>query len=226
MTHVHISSNDIVSGFTYNGTVNMSPAVTGNITVQSHFIKPGNIPFLYPGANQLLITQIASPFLNATVFFAQTEDDSPASVNATIIAAFNATYLSGTTSVFNPLTNAYDVVISESTTLRWSSGSSTAREVFRKKVDEVAVSSFSLPADNVDSRPKYLSVHISESAVLNSSSGSDPGDFLISTFDEEVRGSIVALTATHSSLNIEFRRLNVRNVAVPFTLDWDLIFNS
>lgn len=229
MSHIHISSDDVQVGNTSNGTFNLSGAISGQLTLVSHYIEPGDIPWIYPGGDQLLVRLVASPFTDATVNFGTVLSDDPVTVCAAIVSAFDAvSFLAGTTCVFVPGTDSYDVGISNATTLRWSESASTAKNVFNKKTasDEVNVTAFSLDARHVDSRPKYMAVYISESGTINSGSRVDPGDLVVSTFDEELRGAVIGLAAIHVVLSIEWRRINIPLLTCPFTLIWDLVFTG
>jgi len=205
--------------------------IGGRLTVASHYVAPGQIPWCYLGCNKLFI-QTIPPTSQETVTFGtdgQIFSDDPAVVAPLIVAAFDATFLAGgTTCVFDPVGNKYDCTVTTPIDLIWISPTSDAKFAFGKKNsgNELNVSSFSLAADDVDSRPKYLAVYFVESSTVNGGTKIDPGDFLISTFDEEVRGSILSLEGVHSQVGISFRRTNVPLFPVPFPMKWELLFTG
>jgi hypothetical protein len=226
MAQIHINSNDVNSGTSYQGQWDLSQSITGRITVVSHYIESGDIPWVYPGCNGLSVLQTALPnALETAVFDVQTSD-----AEVDVIAAINATfdaisYLAGTSTVFIPADREYEVTLSESVVLEWTKAGSTAKYVFGKRnsADEVGTV-FRLSARDIESRPKYLDVHVQEASSSAVGSRLDPGDLFISTFDQEVRGGYIILNSSTRSLNIEFRRMNVPQFACPMELIWDMIF--
>jgi len=218
---LHISSEDVQTGETFNGAFALSNQVSGSFKLTDFYIEAGDIPWIYAGANllNLLRTSDSSP---ETVTFPETEDSTPAAVELVLEAAFDTvSFLAGTVVTFNSVTNAYDVVVSESVKLLWAN--SNSRSVFQKTVDEEGAA-FSLSASFIDSRPKYIEFHIVETSTIGISSHSSSADLFLPTFDPLPPQAILTFSASHTTLDIEVRRVNVIQVPCPMRLKWDLLF--
>lgn len=221
---IHISSNDVISGTSYDGTFEYNTPLGGSVVCRGHYIEDGPIPWIYDGCNALRITNAASTLQETVAFPASFSDTTAANVIAMINAAFDAiSFLAGTVTVYNAATNSYDVTISDNSLLQWETSSSAP--VFKKTSDEIAVAgAFSLSAEHIDDRPKYLEFQISSISSNSQATRSIASDFFISTFDEPVINWSITLDSTSSSSQIKIFRPHAHTVVCPVTLKWDLIF--
>jgi hypothetical protein len=222
---LHISSEDLIDGNTYDGTFQFNATVGGLFNCKSNYIEDGVIPWIYSGCDTLRITNAANT-LSETVFFLGMSDTTVANVITMLQNAFDAiSFLAGTVAVWNAATNSYDITISENSNLLWSI--STSGQVFDKKVDEVAIAgAFSLSARDIDNRPKYLEVFFGGISTNSQATRSIVSDFFISTFDEEVKDFNIQFDNLTTTTVIRFYRPNVINISVPFLLRWDFLFQG
>jgi len=229
MSHIIISSDEVSSGFTYDGIFTFPKAVGGTLVVSSHFVGAGEIPWAYTGCNNILIQPTGDQVNAEIVDLDLISSSDPAVVAPRIVSAFNNTFLtSGTTCVFDPLLNQYDCTVTAAIDLRWTNAQSNAKFSLGKRnaADENNVQAFSFSGRDIDDRPKYLEVFFVESTTVNKAAKNDPGDLVISTFDEEVRGAALILPGLFTQLQISFRRTNVPKFSVPFLMKWDLLFTG
>lgn len=223
----HLSSEDVLSGGqSYNGVFALSNTLSGALSLVDYFVAPGDIPWIYSGAEKISVTRTAGA-TSHFITFPETADSTPASVELVIEAAFDALGFFGgaTVATFNLGTNAYDVVVSESISLKWNDSSATP--VFKKAgVGTETGVAFSLPANFIDSRPKYIEWHITETSSNGISSHGSSADLFLATFDPLPVDVTISLSSSHTTLDVEVRRVNIIGVPCPMILKWDLMFKQ
>lgn len=222
---IHISSEDVSSGSSFNGVFTLSNTLSGNLTLKDSFVEAGEIPWLYTGCDVLRFTRVSDGMF-FQINLPQTSDDATASVELLIETQFDGTgaFAGATVCTFVAATKTYDVVVTDAITLIWPD--SSARFVFKKEksANESNVTAFSLGANFVDNRPKYIEYHISETSSIGTSTHGSSADLFVSTFDDPVRNVTITLSSSHVTLDIEVRRVNVQQIPCPMTLKWDLMF--
>lgn len=221
---LHIHSHDVDVGATFNGNWKLNRSLKGNLQLRDSYIETGDIPFIYSGCNEIFLRR-SSDDSTHTASMAQTEDEATANVAGVIETAFQAiAFLAATTVVYNAGTDNYDITFPEDVDLIW--GSSSARfSLDQNPVTVSAVSIYSVPRSHLRSRPKYLEVFISEVSTTGVSTHLTSPTLVVPTFDSGISGTVLSLIGSHNSFNISWRKINVPNVSVPLSLQWDLVLS-
>ena len=223
---IHISSEDVASGNTYDGIWDLSSSITGTLAVKYHFIDADEIPWTYTGCKILEVRNVGSG-LSEFVNLGQISDTS-GTLTTTLENAFNAlTFLSSVTvsKVGDEyLATAFDVDVD----ILWTSTSTSADLVFAEKVvDETVVNTLGTLAMKdtfVDNRPNLMELHIAETSSSSTTSRSGgSADLFIPTNDFLIEGAEMSFSEAVNRISLSWRRVNIPSFPCPMPNRWDLV---
>ncbi len=220
---IFIASAKVSSGQSYDGTWVLTNEVQGYYNVIYTHLGDGDVPICYEGINTLIVIRDSNS-ATTTLHFADLSDDTGSAVETWLEAEFGplladigVTISSATAETDGSFTCVFD----ESITLKFSHPSSTLSKIFGKT--DLSGTTISLSGVNIDNRPKFLGVAISECNQIFASSESNDINLLISSIDDLCKGIIVYFPNQTDSLNIQVVRMNAPTVSCPITMAWEIV---
>ena len=128
---IHICSQDLHTGKLSNGTWTFSKTLQGDYVVSYQHMEVADIPWVFPGCNELYIVNAAIPSQNSTVSFPTSYDSSSSAVQTWFTNAINATgWLSVLSSSYDPIANRYSFLFDKLVSVYTSQEVSSIAPVF------------------------------------------------------------------------------------------------
>lgn len=232
---VHISSDDVSSGSSYNGTFSFTETLLGLYKLETQYIDSTAIPWMWADCNGLLISATTGMDSDSgTVSFNYASIGSSSDTTA-IAASFQSSVNAVTnafvgaaartcTVTYNSSLNVFSFAFNGTVTMLFPSPESTSRYVFNKFSDTTG-NTINLSATFIDVSPKFLEMYIDESITEYNTSRNSYPTILLSTFDSEFVNQEIEFINKTNTLTISIYRLNVPLAPVPITNKWDLIFS-
>ena len=227
-----------MTGNTYDGTWDLSDAITASKKLEFTFVDDQPIPYLYTGANTIRIDNAddgaGDVVIGFDVAFGQLSSPRDAPATAAALLADINTALGGvgslvtvSTVVFNALTYAFDLVllpVTASITWDWGHANTTAAAVFGF-ANAALNTSLAWNATYVDPRPPVLEVLIAEAKNVVKSTRASLATMVVNISDtHESDVNSFLFDATHALLTITWCRCTAPGVPVPMNNDWHLKF--
>jgi hypothetical protein len=220
---IFISSSKVSSGDIYDGTWNLTNEVQGYYNVVYTHLADGDVPICYQGINTLVVIRNSNS-AQTILHFADLSSDTPATVETwletefvPLLADIGVTIVSATVQADGSYTCVFDLAV----TLKFSSNTSTLSKIFGRT--DLSGTSINLSGVNINNRPKFLGVAISECQQIFASSDASDVNLLISSADDLCKGIIIYIPSETDSLNIQVVRMNAPSVACPITLPWEIV---
>jgi len=223
---IHISSEDVASGSTYDGIWDMSSSLTGTLSVKYHFIDADAIPWVYSGCNTLAVKNVSSG-LTEFAIVSQTSDTA-AGAGTALINALNALSFLSTVAVVATTPsiqlNGFDVDVE----ITWTHSGTTLDLVFAEKVtDETVLATtgvLDMAKTFVDDRPNLMELHVAETSSSSTTSRSGgSADLFIPTSDFLIDGAQMSFSEAVNRVSLAWRRVNVPSFPCPMTNRWDIV---
>ena len=224
---IHISSEDLVSGNTYEGEWEMNKPLLGSYKINYHFIDNQDVPWTYPGCNSLRVQEVSSGNVEFVNFGTIDVVGAPAAVLMQT-AMRTVSFLPSVTVNTDPvgfIMENFDVDCN----ILWSNSSSNIKRVFSEKVIDEFVTA--APPGNillqdtfVDLRPNLLEIHFDQtSSVTITSTLKNKGDLFIPMDDFIIKGSVVNFDKQTDKLSISWRRTNISTFSCPMPNRWEIV---
>ncbi len=235
---LHIWAGDVAIGNTYDGTWNLSAALTTGKELEFTFVDDQPIPYIYAGANGVRVDTAddgaAGITNNFTIAFSQlsTARDDPATAASMLTDINNEFLISAptitvTALVFNVATNNFDITLNPpASTITWDWGhvATTARALFGY-ANAALNTDLSWNATYADPRPPVMEVVIAEAKNIIKSSRASLATMVVNISDTHLSSvNKLLLTGTVESLGITWCRCIAPGVPVPMNNDWHLKF--
>lgn len=234
---IHISSNDVSTGTSYNGTFDIADTLIGTYGVDLQSVDTGNIPWMWNACKSLRIRsydgldtmEVTINFDYASIGTSTNTTTIANSLEASIndvMSILPGAYARTVSVVYTAAAsgNYYTLTFDGQVTLVYSWSGSTAKYVFDKTNDETDTE-FSFFSTFMTTSPKFIECYIDESQTeYNTSRGTYP-TLLWATSDVEVTGQEIEFLTRTDILTISLYRTNVQIDPVPLSNSWDLIFS-
>jgi len=227
---IHIWSDDVVSGDTYDGAWSLDKKISGGMKLVYHSIEDGGIPWIYDPVAFLGITDgVSETFVSlANNIFDRIEPECIAKLEADLQAAMDAFYGGASVNIVytGDLTQTFNVAFGIPMALQWASPGTTCQQVFDKvgAANTGLLTDHSLSARYATSRPETMEMFIDEGKGSNSTRGTDGGSIWVPAHDDEIVEQVFSLTGYSDTMTIRWTRLNIPQASCPMTLPWELMF--
>lgn len=181
----------------------------------------GDLPWIFSGVNSLSLIRVAGsvPF---TVNFAESSETNTGTIATELFNDIFAVIAGDIVSVvFNATTEAYTVTFSQPYDVLWDQ--STCARVFNQFLNEINVSVIQLNAADVGVTEELLFA-IGEATSTPISGGIPIGDLIVPTSGSLINVPI-AFNENENTFAFTVFRTNIRDIIVPITKEWLLIFS-
>lgn len=223
----HIWSDDVATGFTYDGTWNLQQTISGVLKLTYHHINDGNLPWIYPGV-EVMIVQAAGGARTVTFPVIQTEKTDLGTATVIKTAIDLAMVPDGITVavLYVAATDTFDLTFTAAVVINWSDGPSTSNLVWNEVGSGDTASSVNQQLDcrYVDPRPPTLELEIGETIGGVQSSRVTDAILFIPTADFQLRDTSFQVNGNTTVLTIAWSRINAPGISVPMTNQWELQF--
>jgi hypothetical protein len=221
-----IRSNDVNSGYSYNGNFDLNSSLLGTYYLKYHWVEDGDVPWIYSGYNVLSVKR-NSTGSSSMIYFEKNSSDDTESIREFLQTTFSQLSYGNVSVTYSDTTGLHTMTFSEAVTLQWSSDYSSAKEIFGVYSD-ISGTGFNLDMSFINLRPKFLQVHIDQTTSSSATSSIDRPTLLLPLYDDLCLGQQITYDSdnTTDSLNITFYRLGLTDGPVPIDLEWVLCFSS
>lgn len=225
---IHLCSQDIHEGNIYDGTWTFNKNLTGSYQIDYQHMIPSNIPWVYPGCNELYIVNAAIPSQNGTVSFPTSYDDDSDAVQLWFINAVDDLgWVAILGSSYDAATNRYSFEFDKLVNIYTSPDQSSIAPVFdwvyNTPLHTNPVTSFTFSGKYINSLPNILEVHSSsiESEVINAN-GDNPA-FFIATNGLTIQNQQVNILNNTNELDLQLYRPNNHSSPINIYSHYDVI---
>lgn len=195
----------------------------------SHFIEDGDMPWAWPGANQLYFEDAGATTYPVVIGSgADYIETDTAVIAAHLQSIIIAAGIAGTTVTYNSTTNNFDIVLGTACSINWTDTvNCTARGCFGgPTVDTAVQTNHSITASYIG-RPYYVLLDIAESVehVVNTSGISTSlfPTLILHTSDVNFSDELIDLVPNTSTLTFSWYRENIPYSVCPHTLEWSIV---
>lgn len=221
---IFINSVKNSSGNSYDGSWNLSKDVQGYYNVLYTHVDDTDVPICYEGVNSLVVIRTSNS-VQTVIHFDDLSSDTTTDVETWLEAGLGDLLADIGVTINSATANSggltYTLDFDLSVTLKFSATGSTAKYLFG--ATDLTGTSITISGANINNRPKYLGLCITEATQIFAQAGTNNVNCLISSVDDLVKGTIVYIPTETSSLTIKLVRLNAPDVAVPFSGVWSVV---
>lgn len=218
-------SDDVTTGNRYDGQWLLLGDGVGPLTLAMHHVADGNVPWIFAGADNLLLleTDFGDNIVNVT-FTAQSSAKDDVATATQLVTDFNAALVNVTCTggLYVAATDVIELTFDTPVEFRWDNASSTAGSVFDRTSGETPNTLQALSMRYVDERPDVMLINMSNGPDMVSPGTTGAKTIALPLADGRITPEITF--STSAAIDISWYRVNVPDVVCPITLQWFLWF--
>jgi hypothetical protein len=233
---VLIDSEDVESGFRYDGVWHLHSSIKGEYSIVDQLVEVGVTPWMWADCNQIKY-EIDGFTYHHHLFRDLQEADAETSTNKITLASYIQTSLQdqsgelplgadpwSVTCVYNFDTDTFDVQFSMVTELIWSE--STCAGLFNKLQDSETGTFFQWSAANVTNTPRYLFLKIAECTSTYITDNNTTPSLVLSGENYTISGQNIMFLDSTDTLTIKVYLPNISLSPVPLKTGWEMLLVS